>query len=267
MPSPSALPAQGSSITPRSTSRPARDYSLRHAARRRRSHRRSARRSSGPSLATLFTAVDTGWKVEPGRGTVSSARASRAEPGIEPRRPVLRGTTHRHPVVQVPDLVGGRGGDHRGRGQPARRPAPSRTRTARPSRTAPPSAGRMKYGCLTGLPPPCAGTGTTRSSRRPAAGSAGTANALRNAGFSATVSTRALISRAAPDGVLRPGRHQPPAHLGEQPAAPALARSPFEHGRHRVGRRDVVVRGRQRPGHLVDLEDLRRGLRRLGEAA
>ena len=79
-----------------------------------------------------------------------------------------------------------------------------------------PSAGRHEVGLLR---PPSVG-GPTRTSRRPGPGSAGGRTSRAKARLVATVSARALIMRAAPRRVRRPGGTSPHRADGEQPGAP-----------------------------------------------
>ena len=96
-----------------------------------------------------------------------------------------------------------------------------------------PSRRRMNHGCFCFLPcellPLVEAVG--RDDRRRFT------NARLYAGFVATVSARALIWRSPIDEVLRPRRHEPPAHQVEHPLRPGSRRRAAP----RPSGRDVVV--------------------------
>ena len=217
--------------------------------------------SSGPLLRTLLDHRRDGEGLQPaGRGRHQQRQqvVLRRDGGVEPGVPPVRLDHQRHPVVDVADGVLGLGGQHRARpAEPVRarrRPwwGRARSRRAPPWPGVPPSLGRMKNGCLSGLPAlRLLGRGV------PLEVAVGRQQAAAHR-------ERLLVRRLLGDGlhpgvdhpvadrgVLRPGRDQPP---GEHPQLALgrllglLRRRPLDDGVHLLGGRDVVVGGSRGAG-------------------
>ena len=137
--------------------------------------------SSGPLLRTLLTSVETGKaSSRPGAaGTSSESRSSRVGDGrVEPRRPPVALDHQRHPVVDVADRVLGLGGQHRaGPAEPVGvvlgpvGVAPDLVQPGHRQHPAVLAGGCRRAASAVGRTCPSPRWGTTRSTRRPGAGS------------------------------------------------------------------------------------------------
>ena len=174
--------------------------------------------SSGPSLRTSPTPRPTGRISSAASSSVlgGASSCSRLIPAVEPVGPPLRRHQQRHPIMYVGQLADRCGGDHTAAHQRAVRPLPDRPEAGEGEHTAVGSGHEIRL--LGGRVPayplvPAVG--------RHQAAALGERPGVR-VGGGHRLGPGVDHPRAAP-GILRPGRHQPPA--GERERAPPRAGS------------------------------------------